>query len=72
MKSLSENTLIPIGLAVIVIGGGAAWLTDLHSSIAATEARVSKVEPKVDKVSDDIAEIKQSIAVILERLPVKK
>lgn len=44
MKSLNQNTLIPIGLAIFVIGGGAAWVTNVSTEMA--ECREEKVENK--------------------------
>lgn len=39
MSKLSQNTLMPIGVAVIVIGGGAAWMTKINYAVDAATVR---------------------------------
>lgn len=58
---LTEKTLIPIGLAVIVIGGGSAWFTSLHAhQLHLTERMdaVERIEEQVSQIKQDIAEIR--------------
>lgn len=33
IQKISENTLIPLGIAVIAIGGAATWLTAMKSKV---------------------------------------
>jgi vacuolar-type H+-ATPase subunit I/STV1 len=47
MNKLTEGTLIPIGLAVIAIGGGSMWLTSMYSAI--NEARATLIEVKEEQ-----------------------
>jgi len=61
---LTENTLIPVGLAVIVIGGGAAWITNIQMSTAATVVKITSMEEKSDKVMESLAEIQNSLAEV--------
>lgn len=37
---LTSNTLMPIGLAVVVIGGGAGWMTKINIAVDAHAARI--------------------------------
>lgn len=68
MKSLSENTLIPIGLAVVVIGGGSAWLTKISIATAANSDALSRIETKQESYTEHLAEIRQDLAVIRQRI----
>lgn len=36
-KILNQNTLIPMGLAVVVIGGAATWIGDLKNQVKGHE-----------------------------------
>lgn len=60
--AISDKTLIPLGIAVLVIGGGATWLTTLHlatTSNATTLSEMKKDIPeKLEQIQKDIAEIK--------------
>jgi hypothetical protein len=47
MKVINEKTLIPIGLALSVIGGGSKWLTTMYE--------------RQEKLGDDVKEFKQEV-----------
>lgn len=44
MKALTEKTLIPLGLAVAVIGGGAWWLSSVHAQLQTTAGTVNEMK----------------------------
>ena len=68
MKSLTENTLIPIGLALTVIGGGSAWLTRISVATAANAEALNRIETKQDQYTEHLSQIRQDLAVIRNRL----
>jgi hypothetical protein len=60
--AISDKTLIPLGIAVLVIGGGATWMTTIHLATASNSAAMTEIKttiPKtLEKIQEDIAEIK--------------
>lgn len=42
MVKISQNTVIPIGVAVVVIGGGAAWMTKINYAVDAHAAKIEE------------------------------
>lgn len=68
MKSLTENTFIPIGLALTVIGGGSAWLTKISVSTSANAETLTRIESKQDQYTEHLSQIRQDLAVIRNRL----
>lgn len=65
MNTLSDKTRVSLGIAVIAIGGGSMWLTNLASALSQVRSEVAelKVEQKADKavlyqMAADIAVIK--------------
>lgn len=71
-KEINETTRIPIGLAVVVFGGGGIWLATLTYSVSSTAKSIEKVEVIQDQYAKDLNEIKTAIQLILQRLPAKK
>lgn len=83
MNIISENTLIPISM-IIVLAGGIAWLTTLHVNVKRLldkdtsaedhEQRLSVIESEqttlkenFSELKDDIREIKDDIKTILAK-----
>ena len=75
MKSINENTLIPLGLAVITIGGGAIWLTQLSVQTRANAEILDKIQQdrsiaraeylkNVEEIKVSLAEIKVELKII--------
>jgi uncharacterized UBP type Zn finger protein len=71
MKALTDQTLIPIGLAITAFGGGAAWLTAIHfkinyaqAQIVETKETVSKLETKQDQNADKLNQILVDVRVM--------
>lgn len=42
-KQLTDKTLVPIGLAVTVIGGGAIWLTKIYMTVDAHSKTLTEI-----------------------------
>lgn len=61
---VDDKALIPIGLAVLVFGGGAAWLTTIHSKVEASVQKIEKVEIRLDKRDEKLDVIQKDIAEI--------
>jgi len=58
VRTLTENTWIPLGTAVLVIGGGAYWLANIHLATASNTISLNDLNPKIEQIQKDIAEIK--------------
>lgn len=54
MKKFDQNSVVPIGLAVVVIGGGAAWVTRMEYQQEAQASQISEVRLKADTLGDAI------------------
>jgi len=55
---IGNKTKIQLGLAVVVIGGGASWMTTLWATTNSNNVAVQKQEAKIDVVLDEISKIK--------------
>lgn len=53
---ISQNTLVPISL-IILIGGAVAWLTTMYVDISYMKKQVEKI----DDIAYDVAVIKQQL-----------
>lgn len=70
MKTLSENTLIPIGFVIVLIGGG-SFITNIYFQTSASAKAIEEIRVKQDSILEiqtDIAVIKKSIEGIEKRL----
>jgi Zn-dependent alcohol dehydrogenase len=81
MSKITDGTLVPLGLAVAVIGGGAVWLTTLHLTTAANAQRIVEVKTTVDsyeerqlkmfeainQIKSDVSEIKVEIKYLRKK-----
>ncbi len=74
MKTITENTLVPISL-VIAIGGGIFWLTEIYFNGQANANSITDIKQNQEKfiedVSKDVAQIKKSLNRIEGKLDVK-
>ena len=71
MELLSEKTLIPVGLAVVAIGGGSMWLTSLHFETVAVAKEVQVISRKqdvLDGIQTDLAVIKTKLEKIERKM----
>lgn len=67
MYKITEKTLVPIGL-VIILFGGVAWLTTLYVKAENTAEAVEKIQIKQDGYEKNISGVKESLARIEERV----
>jgi len=49
---LTNQTLIPLGLAICIIGGGAGWLTRLHMLLKGHDKKLNHIEKIYDKLNE--------------------
>lgn len=68
MKSLREDTLIPLGFAIAFFGGGALWVGTLQSRVAYLENRSDKLESRVDVLQNTYNMSVEDIRVRLARI----
>lgn len=64
MEKISEQTLIPIGVAVVVIGAAALWISSINLQTKSNTETINKLEVKQEKYSDDMRAIRESLAEI--------
>ncbi len=65
MTKLDEKVFVPIGLAVLVIGGSAAWVTRVQIEQSAQAAAIKAIK---DDSKDDVQAIRKSLEVIASEL----
>lgn len=67
MKSITEQTLIPISLVITGLGG-VGWLTTMHANVSANTAVISQIKAEQRDQEKVQNEILRSLARIDERL----
>lgn len=68
MKSISEMTLIPIGLAVVIIGGGTTWLTVMASTLTQNSKDIASIKDNQSQYMKDLYKIELHLAKIRWKL----
>lgn len=63
-KPLTATTLLPIGLAVAIFGGGSAWLTTISWNLASASQEIASLKKDQAQYMQDVQSIKTDIAVI--------
>lgn len=63
MESLTEKTLIPISLVIIILGG-VVWLTSLYSLAESNLRDVRILQAKQDTYFEQMSKIREDIAKI--------
>lgn len=61
---ITEKTMVPLWLALSVIGGAAAWATTLQVQASNTATTIQEMGAHQERYSDDISAIRQDIAEI--------
>jgi hypothetical protein len=61
---LDEYTRIPIGIAISVIGGGAAWMTSLAIQTQANAKSLELIEQRQIEYNHSINRIETDLAII--------
>ena len=67
---LDDSFLIPLGMAVVVIGGSAAWLSSMHLQAAENAKKIQELSQlqaqylaHVIKIEHDVAEIRGELRI---------
>ena len=72
MLKITQNTLIPMGLAILVIGSSAAWVTKISLATAITEKSVNLALLKFEKIEQSLKDIDYRLSRIEWSLRIKK
>lgn len=68
MKKLTQDTLVPLGLAIGMIGGGSMWLTRLSTAVEIHERRLNegklRYELQTDRANEVLLSIEKRLSVI--------
>jgi len=64
MSKITQNTLVPIGLAVAVIGGGAAWMTRQEMTASANAKGIKHLQGQYEHIDDMLREIQEKLGTI--------
>ena len=67
MKAITEATLMPISLVLVLIGG-VSWLSTLHAKTESVGFKVEKVEVMQDEYNRNLKEILVKLSRIEGRL----
>lgn len=61
---LDERSPITIGAAILIIGGGAVWLTTMYGDIAQAKVLIASIEKKQDNYTETLNGIKTDLEII--------
>ena len=70
LQSITDGTLIPLGLALSLIGGGAGWMTTIYIKQEALAARVDRQADFMREVRNTLTEMNQRLSNIGGKLEV--
>lgn len=62
MGKITDKTLIPVGLAVVVIGGAAGWCTKVTFELSALAANQQEKKAFEQKVDDRLLAIEKEVS----------
>ena len=68
---VTEETLIPIGLAVLAIGGGTVWLTTIHNKTEVNTRAIAEISAKQESSNDLLKSIDRRLSRIEGKLDIK-
>lgn len=71
MKEITEKTLLPISL-VIVVGGFIYWAAQIDSFVRAHEMAIGKVQAKHESELEVLLQVKADVSYIKQVLQEKK
>lgn len=63
VRKISEGTLIPVGLAVLVIGGATGWVTKTTFQLSDHSERLARIEDNSEQIKSDVIRIKTLLGV---------
>lgn len=69
---LDQTTMIPLGVAVLSIGGASFWLSAVHSKVNSHGEELAETKNKQEKIHDDLRQIKIDLGIIKELLKKEK
>lgn len=72
LNKITEKTVIPLSLAVMVIGGGAAWLTDVHAEVQHQSAQIQDIDADRSDISKKLTDILIELSEIRTELRLKR
>lgn len=61
-KTLNENTLVPIGLAIVVIGACATWVTKINDFKERSCSKQQKVNSRLDDHDKQFYEVNSHVS----------
>ena len=64
LSKITETTLIPLSAAVIAIGGGAAFITNLHAMTVSNAQNLEQIATRQERYAEDIHSIKLQLLEI--------
>lgn len=85
-SEISENTMLPLSMVagvVVVLLGGAAWLTNLNFTTIANAQKLEEISSKADLKDDafvkkmdavaiDVSQMRGQISIILEMMKAER
>jgi len=72
LGAITDKTLIPLGLAVIAIGGGSMWLTEVYAEVKDTSRHVERLAAVQEEYNKNLIEINNRLSRIEWKLGDKK
>ena len=67
MKTITEQTLIPLGVAFLVIGSGGIWIASMEAKVRANDEKKQKAYLDNESVARHIERIANAVQDIRER-----
>ena len=71
-NKISDKTLIPLSLAILAIGGGATWLTDVHGEVAHQKVRIEEITSDSRTINQKLNDILGQIIELRTELHLKR
>lgn len=72
MKQIGQDTLVPLGLAIVVIGSVSMWVADVRSEIKLHDGLIQELKQASETNYKVIYEINSRLSRIEWRLETKK
>lgn len=72
LNEISEKTLVPVGFAIFLIGGAAAWMTSVDSRLSAHAARLDRQSIFHEEMVKELKEINRQLTTIETKLDSKR
>jgi hypothetical protein len=72
MERINEQTLIPIGIAILVIGSAALWVAGVNAQMTYASTAIAEVREDQKQYNSHLEEIRSRLSAIegeLKRIP---